>query len=313
MRMVPKAATPKINERNLRSDRYTQSLLSEARRLRVIDAEQKNAVESRIAAFARLLSPVPQMTEECTKSVWYTLDTALHAMQNPDLALYRLRIWRIAELYAAGQRILRRLFVENIALLVRVRRSRLSLPNLLYQQTLDTEIPAFLRQYDRRLGAHRAYLELPYQISQPVSKGKMEGLGTLRKYLRALDLENQYCRRFPTEELEALYLAYCFRYEIFDFESPAVNFFRLCVLHAIFAEYLQCGQDTLAISEADAQLAQRVLGTLTEGDRRTVLGAACDRIIDRHITYYAAACTELLETAYKAIRTGTLPKLLITQ
>lgn len=314
MRVIRKEEPKKIREGNLRAANYTQSLLGEARRLRVIGPDQKTEIEERIRDFAKLLSKEKDdaAVTECRKSVYYTLDCALRAMNSPDHALYRLRIWRIAELYAAGQRILRRLYYENISLLVRVRRKRSDLPNHAYAETLDTCIPNFLSRYDRKLAAHLTDLTLPYPLAKPVTVGQPQGLFSLWKYLRRLDLESAYCNRFPSEELESLYLSYCFRHGIYDFEAPVLNFFRLSLFHAVFAEYLQCGMGALTIASEDARVAQKILSSVSEGERRDILRDALKKVIDCRIPYYLAVGEELIDTALHAVRHGNLPDLLLT-
>ena len=148
-----------INRRNIQYTNYTQSLITEALRVRLLQAAFVDDLQMQIMGQLELLIrrfpadralPPEQISahnQALLDGIFFTLDTYLLSFHDPMYALSALQSESVTEMYTAGQQQLRAHYLETVALLVKARKidSAALLPKL--RKTLQTEIHEALLQH----------------------------------------------------------------------------------------------------------------------------------------------------------------------
>ncbi len=297
-----------------RAQVYLSSLLREARRQKLLSAQDFSAIEDAIKAFVRTVAPrKKEGIVHASCAVRYIIALHLRTLSSHDEALQTLQnaksIDAIRALYEKGYAILHRRYLLTASRYVIAKKSTISLPNLAYQKTITEQIPAFLKNFLPAYNAHMDDLSLAYPLSNPVQN--VTGLTRLLRYLRGFYLENRFLRRFSQEELEAFYLSYCFGHGFYDVEMPIVNLYRLALKNAIFAEYLKCEPNTLRLQKAEVESAQKILKSVSRDTRKDILEAICLRLFPDDNPYYKKSYQTILEELLLALEHEKLPKSLV--
>ncbi len=298
-----------------RAQVYLSSLLKEGRRQKLLTAHEYTTIENAISAFVRTVAPrKKEALIYASCAVRYVMALSLKTLPSHDEALEVLRQTVSEEkaraLYEDGLRILHRRYVHAASRYVIAKQSAVSIPNLAYQKTIGEQIPAFLRQFQPSYNAHMDDLSLSYPLSVPVQN--VTGLSRITRYLRGFYLENKFLSRYPQEELEQLYLSYCFGHGFYDVETPIVNLFRMALKNAIFAEYLKCEDGTLCLQKSEVETAQKILKSVGKESRSDILEAICLRLFQDNNPYYKKSYQAVLEELLLAIERDKLPNVLVT-
>ncbi len=298
-----------------RAQVYLSSLLKEGRRQKLLSAHEYSSIENAISAFVRTVAPrKKEALIYASCSVRYVMALSLKALPSHDEALEVLKQTVTEEkaraLYEDGLRILHRRYVHAASRYVIAKQSAVSIPNLAYQRTIGEQIPAFLRQFTPSYNAHMDDLSLSYPLSVPVQN--VTGLSRITRYLRGFYLENKFLARYPQEELEQLYLSFCFGHEFYDVETPIVNLFRMALKNAVFAEYLKCEDGMLCLQKSEVETAQKILKSVGKESRGDILEAICLRLFPDGNPYYKKSYQSILEELLLAIEREKLPNVLVT-
>ncbi len=203
-----------INRRNIQYTNYTQSLITEALRVRLLQAAFVDDLQMQIMGQLELLirrfPADPALSQEQISAhnqalldgIFFTLDTYLLSFHDPMYALSALQSESVTEMYTAGQQQLRAHYLETVALLVKTRKinSTALLPKL--RQTLQTEIHETLLQYRPQFCS-----STPHAFSYPCADdriGQHRGIFYIKQYLRALLFEERFLSFYDGEELAAV-------------------------------------------------------------------------------------------------------------
>ncbi len=299
-----------------RAQVYLSSLLREARRQKLLTAQEFCAIEDAVKAFVRTVAPKRKKDAliHASCAVRYIIALHLKTLSSHDMALEELKGVTTPDavriLYEKGLAILHRRYLLAASRYVVAKKSSISLPNLAYQKTINEQIPTFLKQFQPAYNAHMDDLSLSYPLCNPVQN--VMGLSRITRYLRGFYLENQFLRRFSEEELEALYLTYCFSGGFYDVETPVVNLFRMALKNAIVAEYLRCEPGTLVLQKSEVVSAQTILKSVSRDARSDILTTAYLRLFPQLNPYYKKSAQGVVEELLLAIEHEKLPKLLVT-
>ena len=203
-----------INRRNIQYTNYTQSLITEALRVRLLQAAFVDDLQMQIMGQLELLIrrfpadralPPEQISahnQALLDGIFFTLDTYLLSFHDPMYALSALQSESVTEMYTAGQQQLRAHYLETVALLVKARKidSAALLPKL--RKTLQTEIHEALLQHRPQFCS-----SAPHAFSYPCADdhiGQHRGIFYIKQYLRALLFEERFLSFYDRAELAAI-------------------------------------------------------------------------------------------------------------
>ena len=263
---------PLINRRNIHASCYTRTLISEALRVGMIPIELVDDIQMQVRGVLeehlRLLrhelakssqtglsqdgaaaSSVNEETaREMLDSIFYSLDTYLLGFHDPMYAINALQGMAVDEMFRAGQKMLKSLICESVALHVQAKKSRIQTDNAAYNTTLDEEIHTFLEGYDFRRAGHENVCTMTYPLSDPLSR--MQGIHRLREYLTHMVTENHFAALFEPEEKALLFEAYAAKHHTTTREMQ-VNLYDVIVCNALGAAILGKYPGILVLTEQE--------------------------------------------------------------
>ncbi len=306
-------AIPKLNVPLRRPRLYLGSLLQEARKLRLVESNVLLSADDLLwQAASQCRKSKKDSLSNIESSLRYTVGLALLHLSSHELALQAVcdavQQGSIQPLLERGQSLLRRRYLLAASRYALTKQTQLPLPNLAYQRTLTEQIPSFLKKFDMLKNAHCEDFSLSYPSAEPIRN--LTGLSRILRYLRALYYENLFLAQFPYEEVEFLYLSYCFSNRFYDVEAPIVNLYRLVLPNAILCEYLQQDSPCL-LSARDVKTAERILLTLDSTEREAILMGCANRLFARCVPYYTRTATAVVRALSDALSTGKFLSMLI--
>lgn len=179
----------------------------------------------------------------------------------------------LEELFLRGKDIVKERHAICRKLFVFLRKERMNYENLAYQQVIEMAIPLFLRNYDIEFGAHIIGGIIDYPLA--VSIRDLKGIDFYLEYVEKLRMENRFCRRFKTEEINELLRSMGNIYI-----EMLVNIFQLVLQNIIGRSILKQDFFSIKLAETDLRQLYCILDGLEEDElRQMVEGAVCN-IID---------------------------------
>jgi len=323
---------PELNPKNIRNSAYLSSLTEEAVRCgAMVNDEYQNLQLGLYKQLGEMISMytkgestsvMAETASELAIALAYNIDAYLLSLGSHEAALNAIRTTPVEELYIRGLGAVKRLMFETTSLLVKARRSRISVPNYEYNNALDSAIPELLRGYDAKFAPHRLNpperkkrdkhkpkdAMLDYPLALPVT-GAI-GIYYLKSYLINLCCENKFCRDFGQLAIASLYKRFCDTSRE-SYDSPIVNIYTLAMLNAVFADYLKKEHGTLALSDDDIDVAEKLLLSFDSDERAAILRKTASRLYCGDTEYNVRSFERLLPAVTNAIENKALARLLV--
>ncbi len=194
--------------------------------------------------------------------------------------------------------------LELTSLMVKVKRSRMELPNGAYNFTLDSALMAAIKRCEKD---ETALLSMDYPLLEP---SMLHGLMGLKSYMLNLFYENTFLGEYEKNEVEWLYNKYCDKTGK-STESSVFNVFSVVYLNALFCDYLKKDYGTLKLTPEDCKLAQSLLGVLSDDDRYEILFGCARHFTYGSIAYNNKAFEKHFPAVLSSIKHKALEKLLV--
>ena len=286
-----------INRRNIHASRYTQTLISEALRVGMIPIELiddiqmqvRGVLEEHLRAVRRELVKSSQSAEGAVNeemaramldSILYSLDTYLLGFHDPLYAINALQGMAVDEMFRAGQKMIKSLVCESVALHIQAKKSRIETDNAAYNVTLDEEVHAFLEGYDYRRAGHEVVCPMTYALYDMPTP--MPGIHRLRDYLTRLVTENHFAALFEPEEKALLFASYAGQHHTTTADMQ-VNLYEVIVRNALGAAILGKYPGILVLTEQEiAYLTEKLHRKTTRELEHMATDAIRSLIADLH-------------------------------
>lgn len=300
-----------INRRNIHASCYTRTLISEALRVGMIPIELVDDIQMQVrgvleehlrqlrhelAKTSRTAPPFDgtmafTVNEETARamldSIFYSLDTYLLGFHDPMYAINALQGMAVDDMFRQGQKMLKSLVCESVALHVQAKKSRIQTDNLAYNTTLDEEIHAFLEGYDFRRASHENVCAMTYPVYDAPSQ--MQGIHRLREYLTRMVTENHFAALFEPEEKALLLESYAAKHHTTTREMQ-VNLYEVIVCNALGAAILGKYPGILVLTEQEIAYLTEKLHRKTTRELEHIAAEAINSLIaDLHPEPAAAA------------------------
>lgn len=201
---------------------------------------------------------------------------------------------------------LRMHLLELTSMMVKLKRTRMQLPNSAYNHTLDSMLMASIKRCEKD---ETSLISLKYPLADP---SMVHGLMGLKSYMLSLYYENVFCAEYGSEELSWFYERYCEKFEKHPEES-VFNVYSAVYLNALFCDYLKKDYGTLRITENDCKLIQSLLGGLTDDDRYDILFSCAKHFTYGSIAYNNKSFDRVFPQVLSAVKHKSVSKILTTE
>lgn len=147
-----------------------------------------------------------ETAQDILQSVCYSVGAHLKTLPGPEAAVGALKETALPELFRLGQARIKEQFDRAKQCYADILSCRIPTDNIAYNDTLDSGIPAFFRDYDREFFAH----ETPGMIDYPAGGPPIRATGIeyMEDYLSRLLRENRFCAAFSAAQIQAVLSCY---------------------------------------------------------------------------------------------------------
>lgn len=308
----------KLESANIKYNDYTRTLLGEVERLGLVSAVEITRIRMGLMdALGEIIniwtagessSVMTDTANTLMMSMLFNIDAYLIGLGSIDRAMDEVLTKNAMELYYLGQRRLKLYLCEATGLLVKVKHTRVQLPNVYYNQTIDRSLIMALKKYDIRFGAHLADGDIDYPLA--VHSNTLRGIHFLRGYLLSLCSENAFCREFTDEELSGIYKTFCDRHK-YPYTEPRVNIYSLVFINALFCDYLRKDPGSLMLTEDECDVAEELLGSMGTEERRAILSSTAAKMLGGNKAYNVKTASRFIPEIQNALKNHTLKNYVI--
>jgi hypothetical protein len=307
----------RLESSNIKYNDYMRTLLNELDRLGLISEDQLASIKADIMdtlvevirwwTHDESTSVMAETANDLMMSILFNIDAYLIGAGSIDKAIDLMLNTPVMQLYYKGLQRLKLYLCETTGLLVRVKRTRLNNPNIYYNETIDGFI-SVLKKYDIHFGAHRVTGDIDYPLA--VQNNSLRGIHYLRGYLINLYAENSFCREYDNDEVIKLYTIFCDRHK-YPYTEPRVNIYSLVFVNALFNDYLRKDPGCLIITEDECDIIETLMHSISEDERRTLIGGIASRMIGGNNQYNIKTATKIMPEILNAIKNKKLKNYLV--
>lgn len=172
-------------------------------------------------------SSVPAETAQSLfESMLYCITAYLNTL--PDSAA-ALKTRDLEELYLCGLNLVKQYVKDSMALLLKVKATRVQTDLIAYNSTIDDGFHEFFRSYNPRFNAQDTVTTIDY----PLLKDDMSVTGILyiKNYLTELLKENEFCAKYSKNHIRSLLFTYGVKYHL-DYRDLLINIPELILEHS---------------------------------------------------------------------------------
>lgn len=170
-------------------------------------------------------------------SITYNCDLVLPRLP-PNIAIKRMLNEPIESIYFDGLKINRELILKALSMIRKIKRSRIDVMCVYYNNILNNDLERLVRSYDPKFDAKRNLTDIDYKM--PTLNRSVCGIGGILHMLEELQTENNFVNSFPREMTSRLFKKY-----LRELAHPAgdmINLGQLCFEHSILS--LMAGENT---------------------------------------------------------------------
>lgn len=183
-----------------------------------------------------------EILEDIANSNSYTISIYLKTFTNPDDAVKEVKEKGLKELFQVGRKKIDRMLNIIRLVYIKVKETKLNIPNDTYQDTIIGGIQGFLKIYNPDFKAQDMKITADYPVYNNLI-GKLVGVEFIKEYLNSIYLENLFCKKFSEEKIQ--YLLYGYSH---DYKELIINIFEIVLLEVIGCKLVKRNIQDLAIS-----------------------------------------------------------------
>ena len=309
-----------LEKANIKYNDYTRSLIAELERLELITPAESARVRASIMdALGEIIniwtdgessSIMTDTAHTLMLSLLFNIDAYLIGLNDIERAVDELLTNSAMELYFGGQRRLKLHLCEATGLLVKVKHTRLHLPNVYYNRTIEHSLIMSLKKYDIRFGAHLSNSDIDYPLA--INSNSLRGIHFIRGYLLSLVAENSFCREYSPDEVAYLYKTFCDNHR-YPYSEPRVNIYLLVFVNALFCDYLRKEPGSLMLSEDECDICEELLGSLDEEDRKNLICNTASKMLGGNQAYNVKTASKIVGEINNAIKNRKLKNYVVCE
>lgn len=276
----------KIDKNKLNKYQYTNSLIEEAVRIKLLDTTDMSNIQNQlINCLAELImqktngestSLSADETKNLMNSIIYTLDIYFESISNPDDVVYQLKTQKIGDLIQRGTDIIENMYNDVMDFYLYIVKKKLKVPLDCYNTTIDEGIPIFLKFYNMVFSAHVASTTIDYPLA--IDDWDVRGVKYMHTYLKRCSLETNFCKIFGDEKIEKL--LYYFGKKIgMDYKVELINIFELTYHNAVFMLLAGSKVLDLILTPYSSKIVIERLEKLNNTEMETTIREATHRLL----------------------------------
>jgi len=171
-------------------------------------------------------SSVPsEKAQSLFESMLYCITAYLNTL--PDAAS-ALKTRDLEELYVCGLNLIKQYVEESMAILLKVKATRVKTDLFAYNSTIDDGFHAFFKSYDPRFNAQDTVISADYPLLK--DDRSITGILYIKNYLTELLKENEFCAKYSKNFIRGLLLTYGVKYHL-DYREILINIPELILEH----------------------------------------------------------------------------------
>ncbi len=231
-----------INFAGLDQEQYFQALLQEVSARKLVFHERLEGIQLELIELLGKeverytngeSSSIPvDKAQQILYSVTYCIGLYLKAYSDQEEVLSLLRTGKVAVLFYQGMEAAAAQKAEAELLLNSLKKKRLTLEHIAYQDTISEGIGQFFHDYDIEYGAHEMPCDIDYPLCVPVTN--LIGVEYIREYLHRLTLENDFLGLFDQQKLSGLLHGFHK-----DYRHMLINIFELALTNILGCKLLE--------------------------------------------------------------------------
>lgn len=281
-----------INIENIDYHQLTTSLLKEGLRTGVLTEMELGEFQLQLMAMLSKAilkynhydssSVKTDVAENIMLSLLYNIDIYLLKFHSIDEVLDNFKKLNLAEFYAQGLKITNNNVNKAKELFHEVNNSRLLLPLIAYNDTIDISFQDFFNSYDSEFDAHNTMASIDY----PLLLDDMDWTGIIyiKNYLEHLKLENEFCSKFSKRDVTKLLESHGMKCNI-NWKEMLLNVPEMILKNAICSSLIHKSKGNIIISERDCdQLESNLLNLDDEEIKNLIVDAIAELYDDYNIT-----------------------------
>lgn len=252
-------------------------------------------------------SSVPmERAKDLLASILFVLGVQLKSCWTPEQAVERLKSEPAESLFEEGMEIVRRKMAVARRTQKRILGNLLETPNVYYRSTVEDGINGFFKQYRPQLAAHEIHITADYPVL--LGRPELDGIEFIDKYLRCIEAENTFCKRFSPSKIHSLLCALTL-----DYPNVPLNIFEPVVLSALGLELLGKSPLGLDLTEDDLELLYRRFSGEAEDALQGALSALTGELNLPQISvrYISLCIPRLAAEIGNAVKLNTLDKVFL--
>ena len=226
-----------IDGAQLSNEHYLLSLLRQATAQNLLGQDRQAAINQQLLILLdrkikkltrnESSSVRTETAQNLLTSISFTISLRLKQCAAPDQALLLLATEPLSALLEQGQHLLGEMINKAGLMLVAVQRSKLTTLNYAYNDTIR-DLPDFFPAYDPVFAAQ----DIPVMIDYPPGNPPIDSAGIeyYDEYLRRMLRQNNFCRRFPPQQLHTMLLSYDrdYQWQIFNIADAVGEYLTAC-------------------------------------------------------------------------------------
>lgn len=275
-----------VRDESLDPNQYVLSLLKEGLRVGLIGRQEIYAIQEQVMLILKDLiilytkgestSIKTETAEELLNLIYYSIDTYVSSLQDPEAGIALLKSADIKGIYYKGVEVIALIFKEAEQLCREIVRNKLDVPLEVYNTSVTEALPEFFKNYSVVFGAHDTACSLDYPLI--FDDMNVRGVLYIRNYLENLEIETQFCRHFSKGDIAKTLAAYGRTCRI-DYKESPVNLFEILVSNSIFSALSGNDASKLIITTSQYEIIQRKLTGLDYLQMDNAFNAAVEKLI----------------------------------
>lgn len=209
-------------------------------------------------------------------SIYYCIDAYTASLDSPDDLFAVLREKTIKNIYEQGADIVKTCFKKTKKLYEKIADSRLKIPLVTYNDTIDKALPEFFSTYNIEFSAHNTMCSMDYPLA--FDDMSIKGIFYIRQYLEKLELETRFCSCFSQKAILRFLNQYDGKFHM-DVVNAPINLFEILFDQLIVSVLSGNEKMELNISPLQYELMERELSDKKSNDICMLVKKACNKII----------------------------------
>lgn len=311
----------RINRELLDKENYFQSLFHEACSNHLLDNSMVNKIRNEIAQLlakeaerftgGESSSLLIEDAQHLLQSICYSISVYLKSKDNVDIQLELLKSESIQDMFYHGLEVISGDINRAESMLKHIQSESLKTENIAYQDTIWEGIPVFFHDYEPEFASCDSPGMIDYPLCNEI-KGE-QGIEYIKEYLETFELENDFCRYFPEEQIELLLQGFHN-----DYKDLLINLYELVLTNAIGCMLSQKNIMQLNITKVERKWIQTKISEMTDEKLDRMIEKAFDDICKElelqsdQIEYGRKALSKIIQRTKHNLENNSLDQLFIS-